>query len=863
MERTEMRKSDYGLHLLHVSFNTYIMKKQSYLKTWIIGILFFSTLFPAVLMAQKTSLVRVHENVRETPYPQREHTLYLNPSPLLVPVEMRKAEFLQFALSQDPNFPEDKTILSKPLPWCMFNPHQILANGIWYWRFRSVDKIGKEMPWSEIYSFTVTKEIPQFVTPPYDTFVGNLPKGYPRLYCFMEDGLKKAPATIQSHPEYKELVRRAGTALETDYEKSPEPYKVAGKMGQMANFLYTAYRCTDKQIYAEKMLSYVRALLASAPDKNLTHDFYCGDVLFLFTHTYDACYDQLTADEREQIEKCVFRIAQYHHNIQRKGTEENHIFDNHYWQRTFREMLQIGLMFADTNDTAREMLEYCYELWTARAPASGFNRDGEWQNGQGYFNANVKTLWYVSALITYMTGADLLQHPFFKNLGKALVYTCPPASMSAGFGDGNESFSSPTRQRVALADYLARETGDPYAIWYCNEIKNATDDIDMRLYRIGKSDKTYPLGQPLPSNAPKAVWFEDLGEMVAHSNLQHYRENLFLSFRSSPFGSGSHTLADQNSFNLHFRGVPVYRSTGYYLNFSDPHNLLSYRHTRAHNTILIDGIGQPFSTKGYGKVVRMFNGQHISYCLGDASNAYSGNSEYPMWIKNFENSGIKQSVDNGFGETPLRKYRRHLFLLHPDMVVIYDELEADKPVRWDWLLHSPVPFRINEKENILTTFYPEKKFSSIAQLFSNSVCSITQTDQFVAPPDPKKIKEGKAYPNQWHMTATFEKSTVNRILTIIRVQPDGTSISKLTRKGSNFRIGPWEITAELDTTKPADIQIRNSRNKVVFSFGNQNIKIKGMDYQREKGSSLLYDEIDGEWTIREMVDRQPQPTGAI
>ena len=103
---------------------------------------------------------------------------------------------------------------------------------------------------------------------------------------------------------------------------------------------------------------------------------------------------------------------------------------------------------------------------------------------------------------------------------------------------------------------------------------------------------------------------------------------------------------------------------------------MSYRHTRAHNTLLIDGIGQPFSTKGYGKVVRMLWATH-SYCLGDASNAYSGISEYPMWIENFRNAKIGQSAENGFGETPLKKYRRHLFLLHPDIVVVYDELEAE------------------------------------------------------------------------------------------------------------------------------------------------------------------------------------------
>lgn len=861
MERTKIHKPGYELHLPCYLINTCIMKQLLFFK-WAIGMLLVTAIFPSALMAQKTPLVRVHENMRVTPYPQREHTLYLNPSPLLVPAEMRKAGHLQFALSQNRQFPENKTIQSGPVPWCMFNPHQPLATGIWYWRFRSVDKEGKTMPWSETYSFEVASETPQFVTPPFEVLWKNMPEGYPRMYCFMEEGLKRAPETIQSHPEYKELVRRAESALNTNYETNPQPYQVADKMGQMANLLYTAYRGTGKQIYADKMLAYVRALLASEPDEKLTNDFYCGDVLFLLTHTYDACYNQLTAGERKQVEACVFQIAKHHHTIQRSGYEEGHIFNNHYWQRVYREMLQIGLMFADTNETAKEMLEYCYELWTARAPASGFNRDGEWQNGHGYFNANVKTLWYVPDLLSYLTGTDFLQHPFYKNLGKALVYAWPPSSMSAGFGDGNEVPATPPRQRVALADYIARETSDPYAIWYCNENKNATDDFDMRLYRIGKSNKTYAVNQPLPADAPKAVWFKDLGEMVAHSNLPQHQENLFLSFRSSPFGSGSHTLSDQNSFNLHFRGIPVYRSTGYYLHFSDTHNLMSYRHTRAHNTLLIDGIGQPFSTKGYGKVVRMLGGQHISYCLGDASNAYSGISEYPMWIENFRNAKIGQSAENGFGETPLKKYRRHLFLLHPDIVVVYDELEAEKPVCWEWLLHSPVEFRVDEKENKLTTTYPEKKFSSVAQLFSHSSCSITQTNEFVVAPDPKKFRKGRTYPNQWHMTASFEKSSANRILTIIRIQPDGTTVPQLMRDGNDFRVGDWEITAELDTAKQADILIRNVENGALFSFGNQNLQIEGRSYQREQGSSLLYDEMDGQWTVREMQDREPQPTGA-
>lgn len=59
--------------------------------------------------------------------------------------------------------------------------------------------------------------------------------------------------------------------------------------------------------------------------------------------------------------------------------------------------------------------------------------------------------------------------------------------------------------------------------------------------------------------------------------------------------------------------------------------------------------------------------------------------------------GLTQTPDNGFGETPLKKYRRHIFLLHPYTVVIYDELESSENVRWDWLLHSPVEFDIDQK----------------------------------------------------------------------------------------------------------------------------------------------------------------------
>ena len=90
-------------------------------------------------------LKSVHEFVRKTPFPQEEHTLFINPTPLIVPKNMREADFLQFNLSPNKDFTGEDTILSEPLAWYMFNPHRKLKPGVWYWRFRSVSNDGTQI----------------------------------------------------------------------------------------------------------------------------------------------------------------------------------------------------------------------------------------------------------------------------------------------------------------------------------------------------------------------------------------------------------------------------------------------------------------------------------------------------------------------------------------------------------------------------------------------------------------------------------------------------------------------------------------------------------------------------------------------
>lgn len=785
------------------------------------------------------------DKIRTRPYPKADNELFLNPAPLIVPQTMKKGERLQFSLSSSKSFDSSDTFVSEPQEWCLYNLHRPLDAGTWYWRFRSTSADGNTPgAWSDTYSFEVKDGTPIFVTPEFKTFLENAPRIYPRLYCFLNGRIDEARRNATAHAEYKQLLSRATTALNTDYATFHAPYANAEVLRQHATYLYQAYHLLQREAYADKLHQLLRMLATTPPtDAELfASNFTATNIVVCHAAAYDLLHSRLTASERTASEELMMRVARrfYKENC---GVQENHLFDNHFWQQNMRILFQAAFLLHDHPDYSAEvlpMLEYYYELWTARAPAGGFNRDGLWHNGTGYFNANVKTLAYMPALLSYIARKDFLQHPWYRNAGRALVYSLPPSSKNNGFGDSSEQATAPNRLTAAFADYLARETNDTYAGWYANEcLTQLQQDYELRLYRMC-ADRSYTTA--LPENAPKLTWYKDIGEVAVQTRPGDAENGLALSFRSSTFGSGSHTTASQNAFNLLYKGTDVYRSSGYYQNFADAHNLMSYRHSRAHNTILVNGIGQPYSTKGYGNVARAMGGNHISYCLGDASHAYCGISDDPMWINYFAQAGITQTPENGFGNTLLQKYRRHLLILHPDIVVIYDELEASEPVEWDWLLHSPTRFYINEEEQTVSTSNEEKGFIAVARIFCNNNPVLSQTDQFAVPP----AITGSAYPNQWHLTARISNSQATRLLAILQVRDKEKGVSPIRQNGNTFLIDGWKIEAELDANHLPKLMVEHSTESATFGY---------------RGSqSVLYDETDGNYQTTEMTDHIPAST---
>ena len=795
-----------------------------------------------------------HEKLRTVPYPRSTNELFINPAPLIVPQGMKKSSYLQFALSSSPDFEESATELSGLVAWNMWNCHHKLQPGTWYWRFRNVSSSGAEGEWSDTYDFKVTGSEPVFVTPTWEQFLSMAPQFSPRLYCFLDAKLEAARKNAPNHPEYASLLDRANRALKVDYASSLQNlYAKHDDLYAHVENLYQAYLITRNDEYTSKLISLLEAMIASPCSESVLYrdNFITSTVTFAHAAVYDLLADRLSSSVRKAAEDFVsYQCRRFY--VTSRGYEENHIFDNHFWQINYRLMFFAALTLYDRQEYPYPLtlLEYLYELWTARAPASGFNRDGVWHNGTGYFTTNAKTLAYMPLMLSYITCTDFTKHPWYQNAGQALAYTMPPSGANVGFGDGQEKFLAPNRQVAAFTDFLARETGDAYASWYASTRSDLVhDDWEMRIYRMCNEDN-YKID--LPADAPLLTWYKDAGEVAIHSALGDTEDDMAIGFRSSQFGSGSHTTSSQNAFNLIFGGKTVFRSSGYYQSFSDAYNLMWYRHSRGHNTILVNGIGQPYDTSAYGRILRAVSNSSIAYALGDASNAYCGFTKDEMWLTNFKNAGVEQTPENGFGPTPLTRYYRHLAMLQPGIMVIYDELEASEAARWDWLLHSPVTFDIDTEAGTLTTTNAAERIHCRVTLLTSANADLSQTSKFLVPP----ATQNASYPDQWHFTARIDSKPKVRILAIFQPLNSSDEFSEVTGGNGDWTIDDWTITASLNPEEAPLLHIVNKRTGAMLDMSNAASVTdgKGTTYYRLYNRSTMI--VEGQ-KATELTDEEP------
>ena len=112
-----------------------------------------------------------------------------------------------------------------------------------------------------------------------------------------------------------------------------------------------------------------------------------------------------------------------------------------------------------------------------------------------------------------------------------------------------------------------------------------------------------------------AAAFRDVGMAAMHSDILDPSRNLLVTFSSAVNGSFQHLHPAQNAFCISYGGEPLFWRSGYY-NGGQIHDALSYKASRAHNTIMVDGLMQGFDLGAYGWIPRFATGARISYVLG-------------------------------------------------------------------------------------------------------------------------------------------------------------------------------------------------------------------------------------------------------
>lgn len=355
--------------------------------------------------------------------------------------------------------------------------------------------------------------------------------------------------------------------------------------------------------------------------------------------------------------------------------------------------------------------------------------DGGWAEGVPY------GLWYNTFYIPAFEGLrqladyDLWQRPFFKQVRYFFFYCTANHGEIRPFGDSAEGGGPGVRNGSGYAELMsfhAHRYNDPYIGWWVEQIPGYRGQRNG-FHALLHEDRL-PVKAPL--DLPQSKVFTSVGWAGLHGDLTRPERDTCMIFKSSPYGSVSHSHADQNAFAIMKGGAALAIPSGYYgPSYGKPHHAEWTRSTKANNCVLVDGAGQKVRTSLGGSIVDFQDKPGYTYVAGDAAPAYDG--KLTRWV-------------------------RGILFLRSGLFLLLDEIEAPTPSRYQWMLHA---FEKMEIDGARVTSRRRGAVLDVHLACSRGL-TLSQTDRFDTPYNqgiPEAYHEQKA--NHWHVTAETEQKT--------------------------------------------------------------------------------------------------------
>ncbi len=403
-----------------------------------------------------------------------------------------------------------------------------------------------------------------------------------------------------------------------------------------------------------------------------------------------------------------------------------------------------ALALWDDLPEARQWWAYAYQFYRDHFSPWGGD-DGGWGEGNAYWRGTFEHAAFQDALLAI---GDPLAYasPFWKNSPLFAIYNVQPY-LHTTFGD--TSNAGHFNLEPVIADYMehvARVQQNGFFRAYaelCTDQR--TRPIDKGLDELGRSYPTaaeflvrnfIAAAKPLPptrplSELPPYRYFADVGWVSLHSALGHPDDDIQVTFKSSPYGSFSHSHADQNSFILNAYGEGLAINSAYREFHNSPHHRDWTRQTISKNALLINGAGQKAQSKAAtGQITRFEAGARFVWTTGDATKAY----------QTMQPKGKVKLVT------------RDLVFIDQRYVVLRDRVELSAPGVLSWLLHAE--HRLDWDQSAQRAFIRGEKAALTAQWVAPGITwRGSVTDRFPVPVDPKYAKgevTGSYLTGKWH-----------------------------------------------------------------------------------------------------------------
>ncbi len=682
-------------------------------------------------------------------------------------------------------------------------PPRVFKPGTYTWRYRGKDAKGRYTNWSKPKTFTIAPDATKMPLPVREELLSRIPKNHPRLFVRPENlGQLRELARGKMKGDYERLVRECEKLLaRPPSTKEPPKYPKDMVRGSeewrkvwWGNRTYTIRALNGAATLAftrllggqEKYgLEAKRILLECAKwdPKGSTGYRYNDEAGMPYAYYFSRAYtfvNDLLGEKEKKICRDVMKV---------RGDEMyRHLCPRHLWRpysshsnRAWHFLGEVGIAFIGEVEGADDWVWFAMNVFYNVYPV-WCDDDGGWHEGISYGHSYLGRFTWWADVMREAMGIDAYDKPFFSQAGYYTMYLMPPGKVGGGFGDS--AWRRSASRNVSLMSQFAAQAGNGHWQWYVEQMGGARETSGY----IGFVRGTLPkVKAKPPDDLASSRLFGGTGQVYLNSDLSNASKSVQVLFKSSPFGTQSHGNEANNSFMLWAYGKRLLVRSGHYDSYGSAHHSNWVWSTRSVNNITVNNRGQGKRTaQSQGKIVGFKTTPSMDIVAGEAGQAYEGDI--------------------------LDRFTRAIIFVKPDLVVVYDRLEAKEPSTFEYWLHAINKIDVENQRDICVR---NDDVVCDIDFLAPSGLTFKQTNEYDPKPRPRiKLRE-------WHLTATTaEKKKQMEFVTLYRPHraedkvPSKASLERI--KGGyalKVKVSDGEFAAVLPTDDRVTLEAYGLKSK--------------------------------------------------